>query len=76
LRRERDGWLSGARVVPLTGLTYAGEGLRLALPTERRQRADDVFRGVDEADGEVWTYCLKDKESPNQSRVTFVMDGG
>ncbi len=73
LRRERDGRLSGARVVQLKGLTYAGDGLRVSFDTERKQRADDVFRGIGEADGEVWTYCLKDKESPNQSRVTFVV---
>lgn len=74
LRRGADGRLAGARLVHLTGLTYAGAGFRAILPTGRAQRADDVFRGIGEADGEAWTYCLKDKESPNQSRVTFRLE--
>ena len=73
LQRRVDGTLTGVRAVHLQGLTFAGEGLRMIVPTARAQRSSDVFRGVDEADGEVWTYALKDKESPNQSRVTFAL---
>jgi hypothetical protein len=73
LSRKADGAFSGAKVVHLQGLTFAGEGLRVILPTDRAQRSSDVFRGIGEADGEVWTYALKDKESPNQSRTTFVV---
>lgn len=74
LTRRPDGAFVGAKVVHLQGLTYAGEGLRVILPTARAQRSSDVFRGIDEVDGTVWTYALKDKESPNQSLTTFLVE--
>lgn len=73
LRRGTDGALTGWEARHLLGLTYAGEGYRIAMPMERTVTASDVFRGIDQGANELWAYPLKDKESPMQMRTTVVV---
>lgn len=73
LQRGADGAYAGWQARHLMGLTYAGEGLRVVLPMDRKVPASDVFRGIDQRDGELWAYPIKDKESPNQMRTRVVM---
>lgn len=73
LRRDGVGRLNGWNVSHLQGLTYAGEGFRISMPMQRQIPASDVFRGVDQAPGQLWAYPLKDKESPCQMRTRVVL---
>lgn len=68
-----DGSLGGWNARHLLGLTFAGEGFRLAMPMQRKVAPSDVFRGIAQGSDELWAYPLKDKESPNQMRTKVVL---
>ncbi len=57
----------------IKGTTSYGEGFRITMHADIEKSPYDVFLGVEEQDGDLYLYPLKDKESPDASSTEVIV---